>query len=125
MQLARGVIVDPDGYIITNAHVVEGAQRIRVILPSPPADSPLDTQPIHAGAKSWMPSAGYPQTIRFGHSQVRSDASAYPALRDGAQVRQVRIGFFAIGSPEGLRIRSPWAWSLIREEDSYSDDPQV
>jgi serine protease Do len=48
--IGAGVIVAADGYIITNAHVVAGAQRIRVILPSPPlADSPLDTQPIHAG----------------------------------------------------------------------------
>jgi serine protease Do len=28
-----GVIVDPDGYIVTNAHVVEGAQRVRVDIP--------------------------------------------------------------------------------------------
>jgi len=28
-----GVIVDPDGYIVTNAHVVRGAQRIRVEIP--------------------------------------------------------------------------------------------
>src|SRR5436853_7849708 len=47
--IGAGVIVDPDGYIITNAHVVEGAQRIRIILPPPPADSFLDVQPIHAG----------------------------------------------------------------------------
>src|SRR6266550_9310064 len=47
--IGAGVIVDSDGYIMTNAHVVQGAQRIRVILPSPPADSPLDIQPIHAG----------------------------------------------------------------------------
>ncbi len=28
-----GVIVDPDGYIVTNAHVVDGARRIQVRLP--------------------------------------------------------------------------------------------
>jgi serine protease Do len=30
-----GVIVDPDGYIITNAHVIRGAQRLRVELSLP------------------------------------------------------------------------------------------
>ncbi len=31
-SLGSGVIVDADGYIITNAHVVKGAQRVRVVL---------------------------------------------------------------------------------------------
>ena len=30
-----GVVVDPSGYIVTNAHVVLGAERIRVLLPVP------------------------------------------------------------------------------------------
>src|SRR6204780_1957072 len=39
-SLGSGVVVDPDGYIITNYHVVKGAQRVRVVLtPTTAGDS--------------------------------------------------------------------------------------
>lgn len=45
--IGAGVIVDQAGYILTNAHVVEGGQRIRVHLPTParaPATEPSESQ---------------------------------------------------------------------------------
>ena len=33
-----GVIIDPDGYIITNFHVVRGAVRIKIVLPPKPSE---------------------------------------------------------------------------------------
>jgi len=48
-----GVIVDPDGYIVTNAHVVQGAHRIQVELPvtDPPGRSVLGARPRLVGAQ--------------------------------------------------------------------------
>ena len=36
-----GVIVDPSGYIVTNAHVVRGAQMVRVEIPAPATGSSI------------------------------------------------------------------------------------
>ena len=40
-----GVLVDPEGYIITNAHVVAGARRVQIML-APRADEQPDGQSI-------------------------------------------------------------------------------
>ena len=36
-------MIDPDGYIMTNAHVVSGAQRVQIVLPADNADGTLAT----------------------------------------------------------------------------------
>src|SRR4029434_2397148 len=38
-----GFVIDPDGYIMTNAHVVSGARRIQIVLPAENADGTLGT----------------------------------------------------------------------------------
>src|SRR6202040_80752 len=43
--IGAGIIVDPDGYIITNYHVVKGADRVRVqMTPAPVGDSQAYSQ---------------------------------------------------------------------------------
>ncbi len=98
--VGSGVIVDPDGYIVTNAHVVEGAQRIRVVLPVPMADSPqieptgkeriLDAKLIGLHKESDL-------------ALLKIEEKGLPALELGS-ARPVHQGqlVFAIGSPEGL-----------------------
>ena len=36
-----GFVIDPEGYIMTNAHVVNGAQRVQIVLPTENADGTL------------------------------------------------------------------------------------
>ena len=104
--------------------MVEGAQRIRVILPSPPADSPLDTQPIHAGQILDAKLLGTHKQSDLALLKV--DATDLPTLplRDDAQVRQGEL-VFAIGSPEGLRnsVTMGVVSSVARQTDI--DNPQV
>src|SRR6267154_3470967 len=122
--IGAGIIVDPDGYIITNAHVVEGGQRIRVILPPPPADSFLDVQPIRAGQILDAKVLGLHRQSDLALLKV--EATNLPSIhfRDEARVRQGEV-VLAIGSPEGLRnsVTMGVVSSVARQPDP--DNPMV
>jgi serine protease Do len=40
-SVGSGFVIDADGYVMTNAHVVANAQRVQVVLPPPNADGTL------------------------------------------------------------------------------------
>ena len=100
--IGSGVIVDPDGYIMTNAHVVEGAQRIRVVLPTPPSESPLDIAPIGQRRVLDAKLVGLHKDTDLAVLKV--DGHDFPFLRLGTRT-PVHTGemVLAIGSPEGLQ----------------------
>ena len=100
--IGTGIIVDPDGYILTNAHVVEGAQRIRVILPSDPTDSPLELQPNHAGQILEATVLGIHKQSDLALLKIQASHLPTVPLRSDLRVRQGEL-VFAIGSPEGLQ----------------------
>ncbi len=122
--IGTGIIVDPDGYIITNAHVVEGAQRVRVILPSPTADSSHELQPIHAGQILEAMIVGTHKESDL--ALLKIDATHLPtvAIRSDVRVHQGEL-VFAIGNPEGLRstVTMGVVSSLARQLDA--DNPMV
>jgi serine protease Do len=98
--VGSGVIVDSDGYIMTNAHVVEGAQRIRVALPLP-SDS---GRAVAAGKRRVLPARLVGIHKDSDLALLKIDGSDLPTLPLLSQQRP-RVGqlVLAIGSPEGLQ----------------------
>ena len=100
--IGSGVFVDPDGYIMTNAHVVEGAQRIRVLLPTPPAASLLEIPPL--GKAQLLDARLVGMHKETDLALLKVDGHNFPTLPLESN-RAVRPGemVLAIGSPEGLQ----------------------
>jgi len=122
--IGAGVIVDPDGYIITNAHVVEGAQRIRVILPPPAEESTLELQPIHA--EQIMDARVLGTHKQSDLALIKVQASHLPTvpLRTDVRVRQGEL-VFALGSPEGLRDSVTMGVVSSVARQTNPDDPMI
>jgi len=99
--IGSGVIVDPDGYIITNAHVVEGAQRIHVALPLPSVSYPDQIAP--AGKQRIVEARLIGLHKDTDLALIKIDQTGLPTLSLGSS-RPVHQGelVLAMGSPEGL-----------------------
>ncbi|MGA7850018.1 MAG: trypsin-like peptidase domain-containing protein [Terriglobales bacterium] len=99
--IGSGVIVDPDGYIMTNAHVVEGAQRINVALPMASVIFPDQIAPV--GKQRIVEARLIGLHKETDLALLKIDQTGLPTLSLGSH-RPVHQGqlVFAMGSPEGL-----------------------
>ena len=98
--IGSGVIVDPAGYVLTNEHVIHGAQKIQVVLPGPTdGEGPATT-----GGRQRIYEARVVGTqASIDLALLRIEATGLPtlALDPTAKVRQGEL-IFAVGSPQGL-----------------------
>ena len=98
-----GFIIDPDGYIVTNAHVVNGAQRVEVVLPPLVPDGSLTT--ALSTRIEIVPAriVGVAKDKDLALLKIEGPTK-FPVLQL-ASYRDVRQGHavFAFGSPDGLR----------------------
>jgi serine protease Do len=116
-----GVIVDPSGFIMTNAHVVEGAIRVRVLVPSAqPGGQANDNSRAHSVDARVV---GLDRESDL--ALIRVDQHDLPQLEfgDSDKLRQGDL-VFAIGSPMGLR-NSVSMGVVSAAERAVSDDNPI
>jgi serine protease Do len=105
-SIGSGAIIDPDGYIITNAHVVAGARHVQVVLHrsalNPTTTGPVQSLAVEASQTVDARVVGTSREIDLALLKVDVTGlhalplANYDAIRQGELV-------FAFGSPEGLR----------------------
>jgi serine protease Do len=115
--VGSGVIVDRDGYIMTNAHVIEGQQRIRVALPIPTDSRGL----VPLGKRRILEArlVGFHKDTDLALLKVEdTDLPTLPLVSQ--QRPHVGQLVFAIGSPEGLQnsVTMGVVSALARQPDS-------
>jgi serine protease Do len=117
--VGAGVVMTPDGYIVTNAHVVEGARRIRVRLQGmkqeqdPDAYGELDAKLVGVDQFSDV-------------AVIKIEAKNLPALEfaDSSMLKQGQV-VFAFGSPLGLENSVTMGVVSATERQIDPDNPAI
>jgi serine protease Do len=101
-SVGSGFVIDPDGYIMTNAHVVSGAQRVQIVLSAQNADGTLAS--ALSTKMSLIPARIVGLTTELDLALLKVDGLKLPAipLATYSNVRQGET-VFAFGSPGGMR----------------------
>jgi serine protease Do len=97
-----GVVLDKNGYIVTNAHVVESATRIRVVLAAASPDG-RNADPGHPTRSRVVPAKVVGMDTESDLALVKIDEENLATLEfgDSDQVKQGQL-VLAFGSPLGL-----------------------
>jgi len=119
-----GFVIDADGYIMTNAHVVNGARRVQIVLPADKADGSLAT--ALSGKTRVVAATIVGITAELDLALLKVEGLKLPAL-PLATYTEVRQGemVFAFGNPNGLRnsLTHGLVSAVARQVDP--DSPQI
>ena len=124
--IGSGFVIDPDGYVITNAHVVSGAQVVQVVLPVGNPNGTLRS--LLSSKTNILPArvVGVSREIDLALLKIDNLKDKLDALPI-ASYRNLRQGevVLAFGSPEGLRntVTLGVVSSVARQTDP--DSPMV
>ncbi len=121
-----GIIVDSDGYIVTNAHVIEGAHRIQVEIAT--AAPPDDTghHSILKPPSRLLPAHVVATDEETDLAVIKVDATGLPTLAfaDSDEVRAGQL-VLAFGSPMGLNSSVTIGVVSAIARQLEDDDPMI
>jgi serine protease Do len=124
-SLGAGIIVEPDGYIITNYHVIKGADRVRVVLTPPPSQEPQALALVKSHGRV-LPARVIGFSKQIDLAVLKVEATGLPTIPIG-RYEQLQKGQIALafGSPEGLEnsVSFGLVSSVLRQPDP--DSPMV
>jgi serine protease Do len=124
-SLGSGVVIAADGYILTNAHVVTGAQRVEVVVPIlSPNETPAQSL-VNGRGRTWEARiVGLAPEFDLALLKVEATGLSALPIANYDQLRQGEI-VFAFGSPSGLRnsVTMGVISAVARQMDP--DDPRV
>jgi serine protease Do len=100
--IGSGFVIEESGYIVTNAHVVNGAQRVQVVLSDSSAAGSLEA--ALSTRSTMLPARIIGVSKELDLAVIKVDGGKMPAL-PLANYRKLGQGemVFAFGSPEGFR----------------------
>ena len=123
--LGAGVIVEPDGYIITNYHVIKGADRVRVVM-TPPVTQESQALALAKSRRRILTAKIVGFTKQVDLAVLKVEGTGLPTLPIG-RYQQLQKGqiVLAFGSPEGLEnsVSLGLVSSVLRQPDP--DSPMV
>src|SRR6266576_7290465 len=97
--IGSGVIIDPNGWIVTNAHVVRGSQHVHVIIPATNSDESSEGSGMGERIRA-MEARIVGSDAAIDLALLKVEATGLPALLlgDYNKLRQGEV-VFAFGSP--------------------------
>ncbi len=120
-----GVIIGAEGLIVTNAHIVIGAQRVQVMLPVPsPSDSPRRSAVKPIGRIVRADVVGIDLETDIALLRVQEKNLATLKLADSEAVEQGEI-VLAFGSPMGLDNSVTMGVVSSAARQLRPDDPMI
>jgi serine protease Do len=120
-----GVILSNDGFIVTNAHVVEGARRIQIVVPAPREDT-RDRRSVLKPRGRAVPArvVGLDRETDLAVLKVEGRGLSWLPLADSDELRQGQL-VFAFGSPLGLENSVTMGVLSAVGRQRELDDPMV